>query len=143
VTSVWERYLHRGAGRVADRPWWWVLEDADTGTLCERQDGLRVIVDLTTLDELDAADRGRPLPCPPIAAGQVWHFPRYDIDAVVLRREGNSFWLLDYELDDHGSTGELVPSEWTTDQLPPTDDGGAGWLVWGPGAPWAPAMEKR
>ena len=138
--TIWDRYGWKK--RHPDRPWW-VCEPTDFGVDLVRRDGLRVYardgIIRFTGEEMTAGaahlDAQSPLACPDVCAGQVWHFPKADTELLVVRRDGDSYWMADTETDDAG----IQLDEWSSSEVPPTGaNGEKAWLVWGPGAPWAP-----
>ena len=153
--TIWDRYGWTNCH--PDYPWW-ACEPTDLGANLVRSDGMRVNVveydygasvryrrrtggEMT--DEVERIDRERPLTCPQVCAGQIWHFPKHDIDLLVVRRQGNRYWMLTDDEDENGHRGDGYEfDEWDADVpvlMENEESRERGWLVYGPGAPWAPA----
>lgn len=151
MSNIWDRYGWKG--RHPFRPWWLIEEVPRSpgvdGGGCDlvRQDTkqLRVSRFHTPLRpeprtpeqmtaKAEAIDKKYPIPCPAVAVGQVWHFPHNDTDLLVVRRDGESYWMADTETENYG----IQLDEWSSSEMPPESEFEKGWLVYGPGAPWAP-----
>jgi len=145
--NIWKRY-----GWHSGRPWW--KGDGVTNSLT-RTDGAfisshnrsfpLVLLSLQEVrEQAEEYDRENPLPCPPVAVGQVWYFPKADKECLVVHRLKGAYLMTDGDLTVLDTMDNEEHQTASTDEYSsvPPYDGEPGWLVYGPGAPWAPMRDE-